>query len=74
MSMPCAKLATSVPEASNLRTEGRVDICPVARSRHVFAPQRSPTQMLRPSRSISIALVEPHVRPSGSFRNCSTVL
>ena len=31
----------------------------------LFAPQRSATQTLRPSRSIATALVEPQVRPSG---------
>ena len=57
-----------------MRIDGRLDICPVARSRQLFAPQRSPTQMLRPSLSISTALVDPHVRPSGILKKCSTVV
>ena len=66
--MPWPKLVTSFPDASNFRIEGDADIWPVARSRQLFVPQRSATQMLRPSRSISTALVEPHVRPSGSLK------
>jgi hypothetical protein len=34
----------------------------------VFAPHRSPTQIDLPSLSISTALVDPHVRPSGSLK------
>ena len=66
--MPWPKLVTSLPEASNFRIDGELDICPVARSRHEFAPHRSATQMLRPSRSISTALVAPQVRPSGILK------
>ena len=40
---------------------------------HVFAPHRSATQMLVPSRSTSTALVLPHVRPAGSLAHPSTV-
>jgi hypothetical protein len=72
--MPCGKInrpspkaLTSLPEASNLRMGG--SFLPA----QLFAPQRSATQMLLPSRSISTALVEPHVRPSGSFAQFSTV-
>src|ERR1035437_943743 len=39
----------------------------------LFCPQRSATQMLVPSLSISTALVEPHARPSGSFAHPSIV-
>src|SRR5688500_12154037 len=52
---------TRLPFASNFRTEGRFDPA------QLFCPQRSPTQMLTPSLSISTALVDPHARPSGSF-------
>jgi hypothetical protein len=38
-----------------------------------FAPQRSATQIDFPSLSISTALVEPQVLPSGSFAQPSTV-
>src|ERR1700752_4385185 len=74
MSRPWPKLATNLPEASNLRIDGKFDIWPVARSRQLLAPQRSATQMLRPSLSISTALVEPHVRPSGILKKCSIVV
>src|SRR5262245_31857476 len=73
--MPCAnaiipapKLFTSLPEASNLSTESSGDIAPVAGSAQLFTPQRSPTQIDRPSLSISTALVDPHVRPAGSWK------
>ena len=39
----------------------------------LFAPHRSPTQMLLPSRSISTALVEPHDLPAGSLAQFSMV-
>src|SRR5687767_15150472 len=57
---------TSLPVASNLRIGSSVDV------RQLFAEQRSATQMLLPSLSMSTALVEPHVRPS-SFAHPSTV-
>src|SRR6188508_149170 len=66
--MPCGKFMipapndfTRLPLASNLRIAGRSE--PVQE----FWPQRSATQMLTPSLSISTALVEPQVRPSGSL-------
>jgi hypothetical protein len=64
---PLPKLRTSVPEASNFSTVSRSD------PRQVFAPQRSATQIDRPSRSISTALVEPQVRPAGILKKFSTV-
>src|SRR4029079_9966385 len=64
--MPAPKLFTSLPLASNLSTGSSGDILPVA-SAHLFSPQRSATQMDIPSLSTSTALVEPHLRPSGSF-------
>src|SRR5882724_9016319 len=72
MIMPAPKLLTSLPDASNFKIGGASDILPVARSIHpllwgVKPPQRSATQIDLPSLSTSTALVEPHVRPSGSF-------
>jgi hypothetical protein len=70
--MPAPKLFTSFPVESNFNTDGRSDILPVVRSRHelpvgVCGPQRSATQIDLPSLSTSTALVDPHVRPSGSL-------
>jgi hypothetical protein len=59
--------ALGFPEASNFRTGGRLDPA------QLFAPHRSATQIDFPSRSISTALVDPHVRPSGIFAQFSTV-
>src|SRR3954468_19664982 len=73
ISIPAAKLLVSVPLGSNFRIVGRLEISPVARLRQVFAPHRSATQSERPSRSISTALVDPQVRPSGIFTQPSIV-
>src|SRR6185437_1661310 len=59
--MPDPKLFTSFPVASKCRMGSSV-LPP-----QLFAPHRSPTQPLLPSRSISTALVEPHDLPSGSL-------
>src|SRR5947207_5986709 len=72
ISRPAPKLFTSLPVESNFKTLGRSDILPVVRSRHelpvgVNGPQRSATQIDLPSLSTSTALVDPHVRPSGSL-------
>src|SRR5580704_18627689 len=67
MSIPSPKLFTSVPDGSNLRLGARLE------PRQLFAPHRSAIQMPRPSLSISIALVDPHVRPSGILKCCSIV-
>src|SRR5262245_29154820 len=67
MNIPSPKLFTSLPDASNLSTTGRFDPA------QVFAPHLSATQMDLPSRSISTALVAPHVLPSGIFAQFSTV-
>src|SRR5258708_8814369 len=72
ISMPAPKLFTSLPVESNFSTDGRSDILPVVRSRHEFpvgvcGPHRSATQIDLPSLSTSTALVDPHVRPSGSL-------
>src|SRR5262245_12052133 len=72
--MPWPKLATILPLWSNLHTVWSGAISPLARSQQEFAWQRSATQMLRPSLSMSTALVEPHVRPSGSLAQPSIVL
>jgi len=65
--MPAPKLFTSLPEASNSRTAGRSE------APQLFAPHRSATQIEVPSGSISTALVDPHVLPSGIFAQPSTV-
>src|SRR5262245_58256979 len=67
MNIPSPKLLTSLPDASNLSTTGRFDPA------QVFAPHLSATQIDLPSRSISTALVAPHVRPAGIFAQFSTV-
>src|SRR5262249_14871317 len=73
--MPCAnaiipapKLFTSFPDASNFSTGSSGDIAPVAGSAQLLTPHRSPTQIDRPSLSISTALVDPHVRPAGNWK------
>ena len=73
MSSPLPKLFTSFPDESNFRMVGSSEISPVARFRHVLAPHRSATQIDRPSRSMSTALVDPQVRPSGIFAQPSMV-
>src|SRR5262247_2099779 len=65
--IPSPKLFTSLPDTSNLRTVGSFDPA------QEFAPHLSATQMDLPSRSISTALVAPHVLPSGIFAQFSTV-
>src|SRR5687767_5984569 len=72
--IPWPKIVTILPLGSNLNTVLSGDISPLARSQHEFTWQRSATQMLLPSRSMSTALVDPHVRPSGSFAQPSIVL
>src|SRR5262249_2603026 len=67
MNIPSPKLFTSLPVASNLSTTGSFDPA------QVFAPHLSATQMDLPSRSISTALVDPHVLPSGIFAQFSIV-
>ena len=59
--------SSSAPVESNLRTGSRLEPA------QLLAPHRSATQMLTPSRSISTALVEPQVRPSGILAQPSTV-
>ncbi len=66
--MPVPKLCTSLPVSSNFSSTGSGDIAFLARSQQELAPQRSPTQIDLPSLSISTALVEPQVRPSGSLK------
>src|SRR4029077_18367910 len=71
--IPAPKLATSLPEASNLRIGARFDPSqangsPGFRSDgSAKVPQRSKTHTLVPSGSISTPAVEPQVRPSGNF-------
>src|SRR6266446_2080736 len=63
--MPPPKLLSNLPDASNFRIDGRLDPA------HELAPQRSATHTF-PSRSISTALVDPHVL-SESLNQFSTV-
>src|SRR5436190_573794 len=71
---PAPKLRTSLPDWSNSRIGSSVDILPVAGSAtQLFVPHRSATQIERPSRATSTALVDPQVRPSGSLKKFSTV-
>src|SRR5215510_7702948 len=65
--IPAPKLVIRFPDESNLSTAGRFE------PPQVFAPHRSATQIDLPSGSISTALVDPHVLPSGIFAQFSTV-
>ena len=56
---PAPKLRSRFPSLSKSRMGS------TSESTQVFRPQRSATQMF-PSGAISMALVEPHSRPSGS--------
>src|SRR5262249_36289703 len=60
--VPPPKLFTSVPDASNFRIGSSFEF------RQVFAPQRSPTQIVLPSLSTPTAPVDPHVRPAGILK------
>src|SRR6516164_2345470 len=64
--MPAPKLVTNLPEASNFW------IGAIFEPSQVFAPHRSNTQTLVPSRSMSTPIACPHTRPSGSFAQLST--
>src|SRR5512138_2665369 len=66
--IPAPKLLMSLPVESNFSTGSSGDIAPVAGLAQLFAPQRSPTQIDLPSLSMSTALVDPQVRPSGSLK------
>src|SRR5438105_7744938 len=76
-SSPAPKLLTSLPAASNLRIGGSGEseqangLPGFISEGGAKAPQRSATQTLTPSASMSTALVEPHIRPSGSFAQFS---
>src|SRR5436190_18320013 len=69
MIMPAPKLLTSLPEASNRRTGSTVGLV----GQPLLPPHRSATQIDFPSLSTSIALIAPHIRPSGSWKWFSTV-
>src|SRR5437763_1491340 len=67
--IPAPKLFTSFPFASNFRIGLTVGL-----SRHpLLAPHRSATHTLLPSLSMSTALSDPHLRPSGSWAQSATV-
>src|SRR3974390_32779 len=74
---PTPKLFTRPPAASNFRTGGNGE-SEQAKGRPGFImegganePQRSATQTLTPSRSMSTAFVEPQPRPSGNLAQFS---
>ncbi len=67
MNTPAPKLFTRRPFGSNSKTDGSVD------PSHEFAPQRSATHRF-PFGAMSIALVDPHVRPSGICPQRSVVV
>src|SRR5262245_15687841 len=76
-SNPAPKLFTSLPEAANLRIGGSGEseqangLPGLISDGGAKAPQRSATQTLTPSGSMSTALVEPQARPSGNFAQFS---
>src|SRR5438045_2653270 len=61
--IPAPKLFTTLPLRSNFRIGSTVGFSRQA----LLPPQRSATQIERPSRSTSTALSDPHMRPSGSI-------
>src|SRR5712675_1170558 len=63
---PWPKLATSFPEASNLSIGLSVELT------QSLAPQRSNTQTLLPSGSISTPVTCPNLRPSGIFNQSAS--
>ena len=65
--IPAPKLRTRLPFLSKRRIGSS---CRLTQS---FCPQRSATQMLEPSLSISTALREPQTRPAGILKKPSTV-
>src|SRR5262245_57737316 len=76
-SSPAPNAFTSLPEASNLRIGGRFEpsqangVPGFISDGGANAPQRSATQTLLPSGSMSMPLVEPQLRPSGIVPQCS---
>src|SRR5262245_46858130 len=76
-SSPSPKAFTSLPDASNLRIGGRFEpshangVPGFISEGGANAPQRSATQTLLPSGSMSTPLVEPQFRPVGSFAQFS---
>src|ERR1700674_5669847 len=68
MNIPAPKLATSLPDASNFWIGARVE--PEQSS---AVAQRSKTQTLLPSRSMSTPTAAPHLRPWGSFAQPSSM-
>src|SRR5581483_11518565 len=67
VNMPAPKLLTSLPVGSKWRIGSSVEFA------QLLAPQRSATQTLWPSLSMSTALVAPQTRPSGSLAQPSIV-
>src|SRR5216683_1615853 len=65
--MPAPRLFTRLPDESNLRMGARSDLA------QEVPPRLSTTQMLFLSRSMSALITCPHVLPSGSFAQFSTV-
>src|SRR3984893_6505878 len=76
-SAPAPKLFTKLPETTNFRMGGNGESEQANGSPGFIIegganePQRSATQTLTPSRSMSTAFVEPQVRPSGNLAQFS---
>ena len=66
--MPAPRLLTAFPDASNFRIGATVD------PTQSWAPHRSKTQTLEPSRSIVMPAVDPTFRPSGILKWSAIVL
>src|SRR5262245_27312938 len=65
-SMPAPKLLSNLPDGSNSRTGDRLEPA------HELTPHRSATQMW-PLGAMKTALLDPIVRPGGSWNHFSTV-
>src|SRR5215207_5996191 len=81
MNMPAPKLLRRLPSASNLRIGGSFDPAQLSYVNGEtpggvfgFAPQRSATHSVCPSRSTATAFNAPHFRPSGSLPHGAMVL
>src|SRR6202030_3724662 len=72
---PCGQLISCEPKLTTCRpVESNFWIGAMLEPTQVLPPQRSNTQRLEPSRSMSTPIACPHIRPSGSFAQCSTTL
>src|ERR1700726_1866042 len=72
---PCGQLISCEPKLTTCRpVASNFWIGAMLEPTQVLPPQRSNTQRLGPSRSMSTPIACPHIRPSGSFAQCSTTL